>query len=90
MAAPYRGMIMCHMLADSTEELQQMAHDIGVSKVHIQKAGTPREHFDVCLTMKRKALRLGAQQITARQVVTLMQKKRRQKEEAPCGTSRPA
>ncbi len=82
MARPYGRMIMCHMVADTTEELLEMAHDIGVSSRHIQYAGTPQEHFDICLTMKRKALGLGAQPITAKELVAILRRKRR-KEETP-------
>jgi len=58
--APYRGMIMCHMIADTTEELLSMADKIGVKRKWIQDAGTCYEHFDVCLSMKKKAIQAGA------------------------------
>lgn len=62
--ASYRGMTMCHMVADTTEELLHMADQIGVNRRWIQDVGTPREHFDICLSKKKKALALGAKQIT--------------------------
>lgn len=37
MNAPYRGMIMCHMIADSTEELLDMVETIGVNIKWIQR-----------------------------------------------------
>ena len=58
--AQYRGMVMCHMLADSTEELLAMADLIGVDRKHLQDAGTYREHFDICLTKRAAALQAGA------------------------------
>jgi hypothetical protein len=58
--AQYRGMVMCHMLADSTEELLAMADRIGVDRKHLQDAGTYREHFDICLTKRAAALQAGA------------------------------
>lgn len=66
MNAPYRGMIMSHMMADTKEELLEMADKIGVNKKWIQYPDTPEEHFDICLSMKAKALKLGAKQVTWR------------------------
>ncbi len=60
MRAKFRGMVMCHMLADSTEELLAMADRIGVDRKHLQDAGTYREHFDICLTKRAAALEAGA------------------------------
>lgn len=64
MEAPYRRMKMCHMIADSTEELLSMAKAIGVSARWIQRPGTPYEHFDICLAKKALALEHGARAIT--------------------------
>ena len=58
--AQYRGMMMFHMLADSTEELLAMADRIGVDRKHLQDAGTYREHFDICLTKRAAAVEAGA------------------------------
>ncbi|PZO72645.1 MAG: DUF4031 domain-containing protein [Mesorhizobium amorphae] len=55
MRAPYRGMIMCHMMADTTEELLAMADRIGVSRRWIQHAGTPHEHLDISRSCGRAA-----------------------------------
>lgn len=59
----YRGMKMCHMIADTTEELNAMVDAIGVSRRHIQHAGTCNEHFDICFSMRTKAVKLGAIEI---------------------------
>ena len=64
MEAGYGRMKMCHMIADSTEELLAMADRIGVARKWIQKAGTPHEHFDICLSKKSKAIAAGAKAIT--------------------------
>jgi len=64
MEAPYRGMKMCHMIADSTEELLAMVDRIGVKRKWIQQPGGPREHFDICLAKKKLALEAGAIAIT--------------------------
>lgn len=68
MNASYRGMKMCHMVADTTEELIDMAQKIGVQTKWIQEAGTHQEHFDICLSKKQKALELGAKEITRREL----------------------
>ena len=64
MEASYRGMVMCHMLADTTEELLAMADKIGVARRHIQHAGTYREHFDICRSKRALAVKAGAKEIT--------------------------
>jgi len=56
----YGSMRMCHMLADSTQELLEMADRIGVKRKWIQSAGTWREHFDICLTKRELAIKNGA------------------------------
>lgn len=66
--ARYRGMRMCHMIADSTDELLAMADSIGVQRKWIQFAGTPKEHFDVCVTKKQVAVMHGALLITFREL----------------------
>lgn len=70
-------MVMCHMLADSKEELVDMAVMIGVNPRHIQYEGTTKEHFDICLTKRKLALQLGAKSITTREMVELLRKRRR-------------
>lgn len=69
--APFRGMIMCHMIADTTEELLQMADKIDLPRKYIQHAGTAQEHFDVCLSKKQKAIKHGAIEISAYELATI-------------------
>lgn len=64
MEAPFRGMKMCHMSADSTAELLAMADVIGVKRRWIQYPGTPKEHFDICLSKRALAVRAGAIELT--------------------------
>lgn len=64
-------MIMCHMIADSTEEILQMVKKIGVNPKWIQDAGTPREHFDICLSKKALAIKAGAKEIGFRELATI-------------------
>ena len=76
--APFGNMIMCHMIADSTEELLQMCDKIGVQRRWIQEKGTWYEHFDICVSKKKKALALGAKQISARELVSIETEHRKQ------------
>lgn len=76
MRAPYRGMIMCHMFADTTDELLDMANRIGVDTRWIQDAGTAREHFDIALSKRKIAVRLGAKEVGMLDIGKMIQCKR--------------
>lgn len=69
MKAPFGRMVMCHMGADTTEELLQMADTIGVARKWIQDPGTWREHFDIALSKRALAVKAGAIEITVREFV---------------------
>lgn len=60
MAANYRRMKMCHMVADTEEELEAMARKIGVQIKWWQYRGTRKSHFDICMTKKKLAIENGA------------------------------
>jgi len=64
MRANYGRMKMCHMIAESTDELLAMADRIGVDRKWIQKAGTRFEHFDIALSKRRLAVAAGAVEVT--------------------------
>lgn len=67
MEAPFGRMKMCHMYADTHEELVAMADAIGVARKWIQYPGDPvKEHFDIALSKKRIALERGAVAVTWR------------------------
>ena len=72
----YKGMKMSHMIADTKEELLEMADKIGVNRKWIQHEGEWHEHFDVCLTKREKAVKLGAIEITMREANTVLKKKK--------------
>ena len=65
--APFRRMKMCHMVADTQEELLLMAKKIGVAERWIQDKDEYSEHFDICLAKKKLAIAHGAIEITARE-----------------------
>ncbi len=64
MDAPYRRMIMSHMVADTDEELHAMADRIGVQRKWHQKAGTHQSHYDICKEKKALAILYGAKAIS--------------------------
>ena len=59
MRAPYHRMVMCHMVADTEEELHAMADKIGVARKWYQG-----DHYDVCLQMRALAVQNGAKEVT--------------------------
>lgn len=70
MRAKFGRMILCHMIADTSEELHQMANRIGLKRQWCQHEGTPKEHYDVSLTRRSIAVQLGAIEVSRRQLVT--------------------
>ena len=68
MRAAYGRLVMCHMVADTLDELHRMADVIGIDRRHYQ--GPPRSrypHYDIGLSKKALALKAGAVQITMRE-----------------------
>ena len=58
---PYGRMLMCHMWADTLEELLTMAKTIGVDARWLQKPPRARwVHFDVCKSKRALAVKAGA------------------------------
>lgn len=76
MQATYGRMKMCHMLADTTEELLAMVDQIGVDRRWIQKPGTPYEHFDIAMTKRARAIEAGAIAVSKRDIGMLIRKRR--------------
>lgn len=64
---PFGRMVMCHMVADSEEELNLMANNLGLSQSWKQhdpdkKPGTMGAlvHFDISKSKRAEAIKLGA------------------------------
>jgi hypothetical protein len=76
MRARYGRMVMCHMLADSDDELHAMAERIGLSRRWHQKPDTPSSHYDICLAKRALALKAGAVEADRRTVARLIRRKR--------------
>ena len=67
MRAKLGRMVMCHMLADSDDELHAMADRIGVARRWHQAPPKHDSHYDVALKARGLAVRFGAEEITWRQ-----------------------
>ena len=68
----YWRMKMCHMLADTLEELHAMADRLGLKREWFQPESTP--HYDICQSKRRLALKFGAVEIDNRQMVEIIRK----------------
>lgn len=68
----YRRMIMCHMFADTLEELHSMADKIELDRKWFQGKSTP--HYDICLSMRKKAVKNGAVEIGNREAASLIRR----------------
>lgn len=76
MQAQFGRMKMCHMIADSTEELLAMADRIGVARKWIQSAGTAREHFDIAMSKRALAVEAGAVEVTMKELARMTRARR--------------
>src|SRR5262249_9432125 len=65
MRARFGRMTMCHMIADTDDELHAMADRIGVARKWHQI--TSDSHYDIALSKKALAIEYGARPITWRQ-----------------------
>jgi hypothetical protein len=75
-AVAYGQMLMCHMIADTREELDAMADAVGVKRKWIQYPGTYREHYDICKSKRNLAIENGAVSVTFREFGQLLKARR--------------
>jgi len=72
MMAQYGRMKMCHMIADTDEELHLMAAQIGVARKWWQSPEkTSGSHYDIALSKRAIAVQFGAIEITLRQCAAM-------------------
>lgn len=76
MRAPFGRMIMCHMVADTDDELHAMATQIGVARKWHQNPGTVHSHYDIALSKRALAVAAGALEIDRRGLSDMIKKKR--------------
>ena len=74
MRAPFRRMLMCHMVADTEEELHDMADEIGVARKWYQG-----DHYDICLSKRKLAVEAGAVEVTRRELGRIVMEQRRKR-----------
>ena len=72
-------MIMCHMVADTHEELLKMVDKIGVQRKWIQRVGSSYEHFDISKAKRDLAIKNGAIQVTTRDIALKIRDKRNER-----------
>lgn len=68
----YGRMVMCHMGADTADELHAFAAAIGC-----RRAWFHRDHYDLPLFRRRRALRLGAVAVSSREMVRILRRRER-------------
>lgn len=73
---PFGRMMMCHMIADSTDELYAMVDQIGVARKWIQRKGQLDEHFDICKSKRAEAIQRGAIEIGRLEFVNKLRARR--------------
>lgn len=72
----YKGMTLCHMVADSPGELLAMARRISLPEKYLQNQGTWKEHFDVCKSKRKLAVLSGALEVISRELGRILRRKR--------------
>ena len=80
---PYKHMFMSHLMADSSEELLQATRKLGLPPWYIQEPGTPKEHMDVGDGKRQDAIAMGAIEVTSRDLVRLIRKRREDMKHSP-------
>ena len=72
MRAPFGRMVMCHMVADTLDELHAMADRIGVARRWYQgPPGGRWPHYDIALSKRSLAVQAGAQEIKWKEAPTV-------------------
>jgi hypothetical protein len=62
----FRGMIMCHMLADTLAELHEMDRSLGMWREWVQPVLSP--HYDSSKTRREAAVKAGVVKLDRREV----------------------
>lgn len=76
MRASFGRMVMCHMIADSDEELHALAATIGMARRWHQAPPRHDSHYDIALSKRALAVAAGAVEITWRQAGCMTMRRR--------------
>lgn len=72
-------MKMCHMIADSLDELHEMAAAVGMRREWFQPTSFP--HYDVSLSRRSEVIRRGAVVLSRRELALKMRQLRAEQPE---------
>lgn len=67
-------MVMCHMVADTLDELHDMAKRIGMRREWFQPLSSP--HYDVSLSRRKVAVSHGAVEVGRKELIAIIRKNR--------------
>lgn len=84
---PYGRMVMCHMIADSLEELHAMAEKIGIPRKWVQTKSRCI-HYDICKSKRKLAIKHGAQVCDREAFVTHMRRIQKKQQEIAASWNR--
>jgi hypothetical protein len=76
MRARLGSMILCHMVADTDEELHAMADRVGVARRWHQAPPEHDSHYDIAISRKRAAIAAGAVPVTHRHLGLMVVRRR--------------
>jgi hypothetical protein len=74
---PYGRMIMCHMVADTLDELHAMAERLGLRRKWFQDKGSV-PHYDVGLSKKKIAIEFGAEEVGRHRFIEIVRRNRKE------------
>ena len=76
--AKYGRMIMCHLIADTDEELHAMVDKIGVNQCwHQSPPKASHSHYDIALSKRALAISFGAIEVSVRQAAVMVNNRKR-------------
>lgn len=77
MRAPFKGYVMCHMVADSDVELHIMAEALGLKREwHQAPPKASHSHYDIARTKRTAALKIGAVAVTQKQLACMVYRRK--------------